>query len=1044
MKFLFSIFLLMGQQVFAEIVSIPLAYTSYPAKDLVDENGKSLSTDQLAKIWKEKSDLSFLKPEESDIWKNQIKKDLNKETDDFNVKENENFEYIDKVVSTIGVFRFLVQESESKQKRNFNIWLSKDSRSILLRKNLLRMMGYIVPKIQHKKTLKIQFKGKASLSSFIKELENNTYADSKRWITSIDEEKNILELQDVLLLEGNTRVYNLALGEILDDTIKHRRSLNVLSLMFALVDVRESVDGLPWSVGKIDNKVALFDINHGDYYTTTYYDAIWILKRLSVLEKKDIEKIVELSYFPHSVQMLLVEKLSSRLNSLLKLFNIKQSHSLAVNYAISDESGELASGRLTKDTWEGHASRYSYDDTESPLSKSEMMAYFKSKFLSAAIENVVTYVNEKFLYSTDIQKEAIKHAIGAQKKQFQNLLQTGELKDIPFSTWTIPTVKGNVRASRDIITGSYLGTDNSIQIADSLEFVGDVGVFVGTLGLPVESLLYLNGNANYSRSYTHVKSIKSIKKALKEPFRNIIVPMVKKKKAGSILGMIKEIESEDFKKLKEEERTSAVEKIFQDFNSVLSVGDSLIISNNLVFNSGLVAGYKIPYRSSDIESSIQFNARKMMLWRFHIVRSGEKEFQFYRSKVASLGEGLNFNIKAKIPILMLSYDHQKGHLDTKFYSLKFSNQDDDESLISKLHQLRQVIMENSAELLSKNNPPFIIQHNFNENAISERFIQDQALQSELNNKMNITHPQGYSVNIFIKSKSILMGENYMQVAYDLLNSLIEKYLEDENISVSNTESGNPGDSLYGRSFAKQILVEVPDLSEESEILFEDYAEIKSKWKGWKASRDDLNEIKDIVARKYGKQIFPDELFYDTEEIELYSVDVNFSIYEKGLRKLVLFPSSEFSKVIDKYFEIPWSGSKYKIMPNGSRIPLYMRKKKKALKAIKLVHQRLKKDYTKLADPNLVSKDLRTLIGVLEAFLPFEEFSKMLGGDDNYYIKGRVSGFRGGVENGEDPLISNAIGEFGSEYTRGTVDTLKNAINISEGELGAYWFLRKLL
>ena len=121
-----------------EVVSIPLNYTAYPAKDLVDQNNNLLTTSELRKIWRQKQDLSHLNPAASDIWQDKMPEKLTKEQDDFKILEDEKFSYVDKVISVVGSFRFLIRETKSKRKRNFNVWLSKDNRSILLRKNLLR------------------------------------------------------------------------------------------------------------------------------------------------------------------------------------------------------------------------------------------------------------------------------------------------------------------------------------------------------------------------------------------------------------------------------------------------------------------------------------------------------------------------------------------------------------------------------------------------------------------------------------------------------------------------------------------------------------------------------------------------------------------------------------------------------------------------------------------------------------------------------------------------------------------------------------------
>lgn len=1039
-----GLYVLASFHCYGEILSIPLKYTAYPAKDLVDNKGNALTTTQLRTIWNETGDLSRLNPEETDIWSHGVGRKLSLAEDDFSIDQQEEFKFVDSVISVVGSYRFLVQETKAGRKRNFNIWLSKDNRSILLRKNLLRKLGYRVPKIQHHQGIKIKFKGLASLNAFVTNLENGTFADAKRWVTEIDEENSIVYLQDVLVLEGNTRIYNLAMGELADSTVAHRRVMNALSLPFAIVDVRESVDALSWSLGRIDNKVVILDILSGDKFTTTYFDALWMLKRLSLLTKKDLEEIVDFSFYPRSVKLLLVEKLASRINNLQKLFYKKTVRSYPVDFEISDDSGELVKGRLTQDVWEGHAARYSFDDTQSPLSKDEMSAYFKSKFYSVAIENVVTYLNDKFLYETDIQKEAIARAVKAQQKQFENFFQTGQLNDIPFSSWAVPTARGNIRASRDIVTGAYLGADNTIQIADTLEFIAEAGVFVGTLGLPVEVQAFASGNARFSRAYSHIKSIKSIKKALKEPYRNLMVPRLRKQKAKSIVEMIDGLKEESFQALEGDDRTAALEKIFKELDKVMGVGDSLIISNNLIFSGALLGGYRAPINTSEIEMLLNFNARKMNLWRFHLLRAAEREFQFYRSKANALGGGAGFSLKGYLPIVTLNYDQQGGRILTQFQTLKFNQQDDTETIISKLVQLRQVLVENSGELLDKYHVPFIITHHFDESSGRKKILHNQSTEVRLSDRLKVKHPEGFEVKFYLRNTSVLSGKNYMQVAYDFFNALVEETFEGENISFTNSESGNPGDSFYGESFVREALVEIPELEKESEIPFENYARIKSRWKGWSANRAKLREIKKAIDEKYGKGLFNDELFYDTNQIKLYNIDITLNIYAQGLENLVSHSSEILGDKVKKYLRIPWDRKRVSFRSNGIRRNSYRKAMLKVHRRIIRAHENLNADYTILVRPDLVANDLNTLVSLLELYMPFDIFTELLGGDTNFYLRGSVTGFRVGSENGEQAIISNSMGEFGSELTGGILETLRGAINISQGELGAYWFLRRLL
>lgn len=85
----------------------------------------------------------------------------------------------------------------------------------------------------------------------------------------------------------------------------------------------------------------------------------------------------------------------------------------------------------------------------------------------------------------------------------------------------------------------------------------------------------------------------------------------------------------------------------------------------------------------------------------------------------------------------------------------------------------------------------------------------------------------------------------------------------------------------------------------------------------------------------------------------------------------------------------------------------------------------------------------SLIQTLEQVLDLDLFIELLGGTDHIFIQGRVSGFRSKSENGDEPIISHSIGEFGSKKIRGGLNYVQNKTGISQAELFLYWILRRL-
>lgn len=1029
-----------------EVGYIGMDFYGEAATDLYDSeldlnSDGTLSSFELDAAHSNSIDLSSVDPLESDIWLNQEVLPLRKNLDNLELSESVVYKFVDTTPAPISAFSFLFADvSNPMSQKNFTLWMSKDSRSILLKKNILRKLGYAVPKTKQIKEIKIKFRGLISLNQFIKDIKNNTFGDSARWVIAKDEKSFIVTLQDVIVIETNSSIYNLTNAKITEDVIRGRRVLNALAIPFLLVDVRESVDGVMWNCGRIENKQFRMNFHGASEYSTTHDDARWILKKLASFTKDDLKEIVDNSAFPASVGSLLVEKLSSRLNWLLDTFKVP-AQTLSVDESISSSDGELVNGRLTQNAWSGHASRYSYEDTESPFTTSELIAFFRSKLNSSVISNLVKIFNEKVLVNTDIQKAAIENQLKAQQSQIDKVISTGEYSRIPFKTWGLPTLKINAFLSRDIVTGSYLGTDNRIQVADSLEVMGDVGYFVGTTGLPTGLSLFGSANARYTRTYSHVKSIHSIKKALQEDYRNIIIPYLTKNKSNHISEMIKLIKDPEFRKLEEEERNKKLIEILGSLQKVLKVGESLIVSDNFLLSANTTAGVQADVFSNAV---LNLSAKRVNISRYHILRKDEKTIQIYKSYGKSKGYGFGFNFNYYLPIVSMSWRNQKGTIKTMFNSLTLSKDQTNEELETNLSNLYQALYHRNLEVLNADKKPYKIEHAFREHVKDESVLFLKGLNIKMADKITIKHPEGFDSNILVRSVGYRKGRDYQQFTFDTLNALIKYWWEPStDITLANTGSGDPGDSYKGISYSRSATLESP-LDDKNFTPFGEYISIHSRWKGWSAKKQKMNEIANDITSKFGPGIITKESLGGMHSIDMYSFDVYLSLYDAAIEHLLTIKTSKVKKLLKRKFRFTHSVSRFREHNNSSDLYLqeysYGRKKKRLINRASLSHAKLVKG--NLSENNR-SFHLLRLVNTLNLYLPINEFYKLVGGIDNTFVKANVSGFRGGMEDGEKSLILNTLGEVGSEHVGGALETIKNAIGISTGELGAFWFIRRI-
>src|SRR5690606_151489 len=146
--------------------------------------------------------------------------------------------------------------------------------------------------------------------------------------------------------------------------------LSSLAVPLSIVNLEESVNMFRWTAGYERNNQIFLHHNQLDKFLCTWDDARWIARRIEKLTREDWEEIVESSRIPKVVQMLLVEKIISRRNSVMNLFKI-DAKTLPIDEEVS--SGiRLVDGKLTQQHFEGYGSRFAHGDPESPLADSEL------------------------------------------------------------------------------------------------------------------------------------------------------------------------------------------------------------------------------------------------------------------------------------------------------------------------------------------------------------------------------------------------------------------------------------------------------------------------------------------------------------------------------------------------------------------------------------------------------------------------------------------------------------------------------------------------
>lgn len=1008
------------------------------AADLVLD-GRVLTPDEADQLRLKGTDLSALDPQDSDIWSAKPQPSVLPALD---VKSTgETFEYLDIVASPLGMFRFTVTKKDATGvPRTYTIVLSKKVHNVLLRQGLLRKLGYQVPDVKRLRTFTVRFSGAASKMGFIDAIRGQIMlADPNRWALNADD-KNAIDalMQDAVIVGGDNHIYNLADGLIPSEVILGRRVMNALLLPYNLVDVPESVNLFTWHPGRITNDMIYLPYDDSEDFFPSYDDARWIAKRIAKLTRADFEQVVTGADLPSEVAALMTEKIVARRNMLTGYFNLG-APALSFNPSISKGTA-LVNGKLTKQEWPGYGSRFAFGDPVAPLSGSEIRAFFKSRAFGTMVDNLITQFNLNVIPKTDINQKIYDRQVQLAQERFLHYLKTGENKKTPFGFWSTPMFNGNLIVSRDVVTGSYLGTDNLVQLADSFGFSVEGGLFIGIDGLPTRLGAGAQAKLSFTRTYTHIKPIKSVKAALKEPYRNMAVPLLKKDFAATLDKAIATGGKADEASMK------ALTEAMEEFKKQLAVGDSLLISDSVSGLGGITASYGLE-KNLSVHASLA--ASQVFIRRLHIFRKDADTIQVYRDPAEYNVLQASIGFDAYIPVFQIHFARKKGEAKTFFYELNVKpDLEENPGAIANIKALRSLLVTNSTDAVEGLQKPFRIEHNFLEKESGGHFLLWRWLDFEANDRIRAIHPGGQWKDFLYWSEAKVKGKSYEALSTDILSRILEEVSGD--VSISTPGSGEPGSGIFGNSVSRRAAFEAELLHSPSKYgIGEQYVDISYEWKGWEISRKDLEKIIKDISTKFSFQFYPPQSLQQTKKVQLYSVQLKMSVYQAGIDFLSKIPVKRFRDTLtreNKYERFP---EQYTCLGRGPKCERAIQERERNQKLSEQALRKFEsaqKKYMKAkaaGDINEAAKQGLRMISATESVLSSKGFIELIGGQQNIFVQSAIQGFRVGDEAGDTALISSTLGQIGSAKRNGPLRFVQENLGMTQSEFFVYWLLNSI-
>ncbi|MCB0348428.1 MAG: hypothetical protein KDD37_06305, partial [Bdellovibrionales bacterium] len=848
-------------------------------------------------------------------------------------------------------------------------------------------------------------------------------------------------LNDAIIFPGaEDSYYNLSRGDMTAAVIQNRRLLNALLVPYNFTDVTESVNVFSWNPGKEFNQQLSLPYEESYIFSTSYEDARWITRKILKLSRSDFESIVAEAHYPIEVEKLIVEKLISRRNFLAKYLDLKNEfNEISVNSKVS-LGDKLKDGKLKTTEWPGYAQKFSYGDPEEPLSGDELFAFFKSKGISNIISNVVSQFNTRYLPRTDLGFKIFDHQLDLAVAQFAEFIQTGEVKKTPFAFWTTTFFNTNIIASREIVTGSYLGTDNLVQLADVIGFSVDAGLYIGTDGTP--SPFGLSGGLRgfVTRTYAHVKPIHSIKLALKEPFRNILVPKLKSDLAQKLQAVL----TPEFQALEQNEKQKILSESLKDFKDNLKVGESIIVTTSLGGALNINPSMGLTSRAAVYSS---WSASQTVLNRLHIFRRDENTIQVFKDPAHLTSGSISVGLEAYVPVVTFKYTKKGGKAETRFYTININNKlEENPDATEHVRSLARLLSRSKTDALDAQQKPYVINHKFNETSSQWNIFISRYISLKSEDWISVTHPNGYTKNYLRRTTGRRSGNNYESLSIDVINSLIREYSE-EDVLIASNNSGDSADSLKGNSVSELFSFETEIKSEDGREWFSDpYINLNYKWRNWDISKEKLLSLIFDINKQFGYEFFHENDLQQTQRVKLSTVELNVNIYQDGIEYLTNFTRKE----IEQIFESDNICPTYPITPGdqpGTRVR-ELREERDARREIMYksmfggMFERFQTAYQE-GDADKTFKYLSQFVTFGERMLPTKTFYSLFGGERNLFVRSQIVGFREGDEREDRGLTSNTYGEIGSRKGNGPLREIQNKIGISESEFFIYWLLNKI-
>jgi hypothetical protein len=1119
-KFVIGLYpIIFSQMLNAGSVSYSYSVPSQPARDLI-YNGKILDADSAVDLQKKGIDLSTLEPATNDVYGGQPNSLTNEDEQGYPQASIPVLDYdslfpapssLNNDENAGHYLLFWARVLHNGQA--FRLSASFGMHGALMRNALLRKLGYNLPSPKFYPRVVVRAQSKAAAREFLEGLSDQILSSRCRFVVEVsgkslspEECKNFVKdpgehleftLQDVSLEPARINVPTFHWGIMSANYLEDRRSIRALVVPFTWLDVHESINLYKWEVGSVSNDAAALFYPYAQQFSeASIDDARWIVKKIARLTRDDLVEIVKVGKWPADIEALLIEKVVARRNHLLQLFNVN-GPSLPYDSTIS--VGNVKNGKLMTGNYPGYSQRFIWGDPQSPLTPDELGRFGFMMGISAGISQAVSEVNKHLgiLGMEELQKKRLE---GLQKNFIEAFKKNPYAPyHQPVSTWGGFIANGGIEASRNLVTGTYYGTDQStlkktpLQLVDLVGVRANVGYFLGIDGINKNVFPGITAGVGFQRSYVHVRPVTSVQAAMKEDWGDIFVPEFMRS-LGALIKLDTIYSGGDInvtitpEQIKE--RDKKMDTALNDFLNKFKSGEVFTITDTLTADAAanvripLYAFMPVALTEFDPTINISGGLGGLILRRTTITRT-EDGVHVYVQNLNSVSEKLGIDLRFWIKFAELTTQAKQGYINTKaylidsdFYDHKGEPKIEDPAERKKFaNALSALLRRNSTEKIEEGYSPYVLKHELDAVINSWKFLIYQRTALSENHLLrafppkpddNSYDPADYERDLFASRNTEYIGRRFLPTISDVIGRAFER-----DVGIYDNPGPNPAFSFFGTSKMQELKT---DAEITGNVLQKPVTATIHSWQGWYLSRDKLLRIIDdlndqIRIVNIGIPGIRRDMFMSSENIEFYDIRTTLLVYEKGIQHLIdtlvesakkppiVLPdqkrmrafADDFTptdpQVIEAMADL-WGRDEY------NKYCAYMGKEhlnKVNSVFIEAYHQGYKhkcisdwmSDILSLrrkfpSDPKKQIQWINKVMAVVQNNVELGSFMKWIG-KKNLFFQVKVSGFRKNDELGDKDYISDSVGNFDDEAGAGVFKDFVMKYKILSNEVEAKYF-----